>query len=175
MTEQKITKYFRLLLIILTLVLVGYLIWQNFSPIGSQVIIYGLQKNKFISPINPSTRIKPLACVNNECTQEMFNDPVYFDLLLARKFDSLKIKIYYKATEDIDIRIGMQTKEGWNYMIKNSDRISQDSGWDTAEYSFPLSVALVKQRHVNFLISAPGLKAHNSSIIIKQLTFDLSR
>lgn len=175
MTQETTIKFSRILFLSLSVVLIVYLIWQNFSPLGSQTIVFDLKNNKFISKLNPSTRINDPVCDESQCTQTMFEDPVYFDLLLARNFNSLKIDLTYQAKSPIDIRIGMQTKEGWNYTIKNKKSISKSNGWQTADYYFPLSAAWKNKRHVNFLISAPEIKDNDKEIIIKELKFELQR
>jgi len=131
--------------------------------------------NKFISDINPTARVTPPSCDNETCSQVMFGDPLYFDLLLARKFDLAKIKIYYSSDIDMDLRLGMQTKEGWNYMIKTPDKKDKNVNISIAEFSFPLSQALINKRHVSFIISAPETKAENKEITIYKMELDLKR
>ncbi|KKQ79810.1 MAG: hypothetical protein UT02_C0023G0006 [Parcubacteria group bacterium GW2011_GWC2_38_7] len=171
----QIIKSTRIILLILAGLLILYLIWQNFSPIGSQTIIFDLKDNKFISKLNPDARITEPECNESLCTQTIFGDPVYFDLLLARNFKSLNIELTYQSEESIDVRLGMQVKEGWNYMIKNKSSEVESNGSKTASYSFPLSSAWKNNRHINFLISIPELQSSDKKVIIRSLRFDLQR
>jgi len=155
--------------------LIMFLFWQNFSPLGKQSIEFDLTKNQFVSVLNPSTRIEPVHCENNICTQIMHEDPIYFELLLARKFDSLRVKLFYRATFETEIRIGMQTKKGWNYMLKSPNSTTEQGDWSVAEYSFPLDAALVEGRKVNFMISAPSTRTDDVQIIIHKIELELNR
>ncbi|KKR54662.1 MAG: hypothetical protein UT91_C0011G0027 [Parcubacteria group bacterium GW2011_GWA2_40_23] len=159
----------------LAVALVIFLLWKNYSPLGSQHIDFNLMPNIFVSEINPSARITAPFCEKDSCSQIMFGDPLYFDLLLARKFDLATIKIYYSSDVDIDLRLGMQTREGWNYMIKTPDKIDKLETLATAEFSFPLSQALVNKRRINFIISAPEIRTEDKEITIHKIEFDLKR
>ncbi len=152
-----------------------FLLWQNFSPLGSQHIEFNLSKNKYISNLNPNTRVTPVICQNKECVQTMYEDPLYFDLLMTRNFDLVKISLYFQGDQEIQIKMGMQTSEGWNYMLKEPTDIYQENNWQIAEYSFPLEAAYVKMRKINFIISAPGVKDLDKKVIIKKMSFDLYR
>ena len=174
--KNKSLIYFRYILLAIAGVLFIYLLWMNFSPLGEQTITYKFEKNPFTEGLRPSTRINEIECQKGiGCSQVVFSDPVYFDLLLPRKFQSVKLEVQYQDTSQKEVKAGIRVGDEWQYFEETLAPQGIDSQWTTGTAVLNLKTANIQANKATFVLSAKHIKDNAETIQINEINFYLSR
>lgn len=174
---QSIVKLLRYTFIVGAVLILVFITWKNFSPLGEQVIEYNFEtKTPFIQSILPLTRVEKIKCEKEiGCYQEIFNDPTYLEILMPRKFKTVTIQIQYQTDNDFPLKIGMQLYKNWGYDSKTSNIISEENGWLTSEVEFDLEKTYIEKRKASFAISMEPIKDNEETMRIRDMRFKFER
>lgn len=163
-----IINFAKWLFIALSAGLVIFLFWQNYSPAGEQTVDYDFTKNNFTAGLNPSTRVQKIVCDKIEgCSQEVFNDPTYIELIMPRRFQTADVKLTLDNPNNFDIYFGVKTGPGWQYALTKVDQ--------NGNAHLDLSGAYINKRIVEFVLSIPSLKDNQYSVKLKDIKFTFKK
>lgn len=169
-------KKIRYSLLLVSGILFIYLFWMNFSPIGEQTISYEFKENIFTEGLRPSTRVQEIECQKETgCTQKVFSDPVYFDLLMPRKFQSAKIELKYQDESEKEIKIGVRVGDEWQYFQETLVPQETMDGWTVGTASLDLKIANIQSNTATFMLSIPHIKDNAETINLKEIKLYLTR
>ncbi len=169
---KAIHKIIRIILIAIPILVFVWLLDKNFVFSGHLESVYNFEKNNpIISILKPAGRALGVERdESGDYSQAIIIDPVYFDLYLPTKFKKAKLIFTYKAPEKQKIKVGPQILgEGWNYYLLDLNCKERISGWCISALQFDLTRAFVKNRKLNFMISAPGLDKSGKEIVITEI------
>lgn len=156
------------LFISLAAAVVIFLFWKNYSPAGEQTVDYDFTKNNFTAGLNPSTRVQKIVCDKIEgCSQEVFNDPTYIELIMPRRFQTADIQLAMDNSNAFDVYLGVKTGPGWQYALSKIDQ--------SGNAHLDLSDAYINNRVAKFILSIPSLKDNQYSIRIKDIKFTFKK
>ena len=176
MNNNKLLKHIRSILLIAAGVLFVYLLWMNFSPLGEQTITYSFKESPFTAGLRPSTRIQKIECQKNiGRSQVISSDPIYFDLLLPRRFQSVKLEIQYQDPSQEEIKVGIRVGDEWQYFEETLIRHQTNSAWTTGTAVLNLKIANIQANKATFVLSAKHIKDNSETIKIREIKFLLSR
>jgi hypothetical protein len=176
MNNNKFLKYVRLVLLVTAGVLFVYLLWMNFSPLGEQTITYSFEESPFVEGLRPSTRIQDIECQKNiGCSQVIFSDPIYFDLLLPRRFQSVKLEVKYQDPSEEEIRVGVRVGDEWQYYEETLVTQQTDNTWTTGVATLNLKIATIQANKATFVLSTKHIKDNPETIKIEEIKFHLKR
>jgi hypothetical protein len=174
MNQNKTIKYLRIGLIGLSAILLLFLLWQNYSPLGEQTITYEFRSNPFTDGLRPSTRIEPIECLEN-CSQKAFDDPVYFDILLTRYWQSAHVEIKYQDSKQGELKAGIKIGNEWQYFEEILIPQTLADGSILGQADFNLKMANTQSNLLTFVLSARHIKDNASFIEIEQIQIILER
>lgn len=159
----------------LAVIVLIFLLWKNYSPLGQQVIIYDFAHGiPFTQGLTPSTRVQKIDCSQNYCSQEIFDDPTYLDLILPRKFEKLDIELIHQTTT-YKMGVGLKLGEPWQYEIQPLRMTSSASDWTISRAQLNLKNAFLHGRSISLLFSIPEIKNNQGRVGIKEIKFIFSR
>ena len=99
---MKYYKYIRIILIFIPIIILAVLFYKDFNPQGYLRIDYDFcRQSPFISKFSPHGRVLKIKKDRGECAQQMVIDPVYFDIRLPQKFDTARIKFWYRKDPEV--------------------------------------------------------------------------
>ncbi|NCF75489.1 MAG: hypothetical protein GWO87_03325 [Xanthomonadaceae bacterium] len=179
MSNFKIARQLiRIILILLPILAFVFLVDKNFALSGKIEAVYNFDKNNpIISILKPSGRaLKIEKNKNNDYSQSIIIDPVYFDLYLPTKFQKVKLIFIYQKPKNQIIKVGPQIfNDGWNYYLKELKSKKKIGNWEVAELDFNLNKVFLKDRKIKFMISAPGLDKSGQKIKITRIKAILTK
>jgi len=174
-------------LISLAAIIFGWLCWQDLTPSGVLTAENDFQKKSpQMSDLRPAVRVDPPASdAEGNHFQNVFIDPVYFDVQIPRLFRDAKVTIEYKNPDNHPfIQLGLKKNEGdWNYVFKLIERRGEnifnyrqgEGGWRTAEVVFGLDDSVMDKRTLHFMLSTPELDWDGHEIQIRKIAVLLER
>lgn len=119
--NKKLLTIYRIILIILALVFLGWLIDKNMVKEGELKITKDFCSDSlFISDLYPEERVGQVE--KNNCWQRIFVEPAYFKVNVPRTFERIQLKItYFNPDQDI-VQIGLMKKKehplDWRFTLK---------------------------------------------------------
>lgn len=154
-----------------------FLFWKNYSPLGQQTIVYNIgERSSFTAGLWPSTRVEKFTCVQpGGCSQKLFDNPVYINLLMPRPFQTLVVEMTYQNPDNVPVKLGIKSGPGWQFFEAPLETLGSSDEWQIAQSSFDLNRAYITQRQISLVVSAPQLKNRDHYLLIKQIKFILNR
>jgi hypothetical protein len=125
-----ILKIYRVVLIILALIFLGWLLNKNIVPQGQlQIETDFYDESNFISELYPKERVG--ADKDKEGGQIIFIEPAYFKVKVPRTFDRVKIKMVYQNKEQELLQMGLLKKRtdplDWRFSLKPLENQALDN------------------------------------------------
>lgn len=172
---MKYYKYIRLILILIPLIILAGLIYQDINPQGYLKLSYDFcQPTPFISEFSPHGRVLDVQENETGCTQAMVIDPVYFDLRLPQRFDEVRIKLWYQKDPSTPLQIGPAIDlDSWEWQLQDIHYLKTKDGWLFGQASYDLTELKLDRNRLRFLISSPGLDMGHGEIVFHRLELDL--
>jgi len=120
MTEAKIYKITKILLILIPIFVLGYLWEKDLVWSGEMVVEKDFaQSSPFILDFFPSERMSAVGRDANGYYQSITSEPVYFDLKVPRPFSRIKAEITYDNKDIPILNLGAQASPfDWEYQMK---------------------------------------------------------
>jgi len=181
---MKYYKIFKIILIIIPIFILVILFYKDFNPRGYLKVDYDFcREDPFVSKFSPQGRVLDIQKNRGECSQEMIIDPVYFDVRLPQKFNSARLKIWYKKNPQTLLKIGpAQNLSTWQWQLKDipdlgypksgmSSRTGID-GWQIGSANYDLSNIQLDKNNLRFIISSPGLDSSGEQIIFNKIEIE---
>ena len=111
---------FKLLHVVFAIALLGIVIsviYIDLDVDGTRVIEHSLgSEHVMVSGPNPELRVNNIKFFTKDPYWDVYIDPVYFDMVLPRRYDSVDVVLEYQADGVPFIQFGAQTSEdGWNF------------------------------------------------------------
>lgn len=174
---KKFHKTIRAILIIIPILIFIWILDKNCVFSNRLETIYRFNKNSpIISILKPAGRVlKVEKGDDNDYSQKMIIDPVYFDLYLpTTKFKNAEFIFIYQKPKDQIIKIGPQIfNDSWSYHLEELKCEKKENEWCIGKLNFDLSRAFIKNRKIKFMISAPNLDKSGEYIKISQINLIL--
>ncbi len=132
---RQILLIWRGILILVSVLLLVWLFWQNMVPTGILVLEY--KKGSATSPISdlhPDKRLIDLEEDGDD--QRFFVDPVYFDAKVPREFDTVTVDLTWQNQSQPIIELGARKIRGaWGFVLKPlHNKIIDDVDWPCQRY-----------------------------------------
>jgi hypothetical protein len=132
---RQILLIWRGILILVSVLLLVWLFWQNMVPTGILVLEY--KKGSATSPISdlhPDKRLIDLEEDGDD--QRFFVDPVYFDAKVPREFDTVTVDLTWQNQSQPIIELGARKIRGaWGFVLKPlQNKIIDDLDWPCQRY-----------------------------------------
>lgn len=162
----------RIAWLILLILLIGWLSWQAIVPSGKMSYQIDFKQQSYsIGRLLPADRV-----VEDNGFQRLIAEPVYFTLYTPRSFNKAVVTFTFANPPDL-VKFGVaHNKELWNYDFKTAYSKSINKlGLDkqvSATLEFDLTGAERINNKYTFMISAPGLDSHTSSLLIKNVQIE---
>lgn len=110
----------RMFFLTLSVVLVGYIVFNNLLPFGATVI-YVMGKDKDISALEPKDRVEETKW-NGENATVQKSDLIYFTTSVPFKFDTATVRMVFQNPDTTQtISAGYQNHANWHYNTKLFD------------------------------------------------------
>lgn len=157
--KLKSINFFGKIIILLVFIFFGSWIFiRNLVPDGLFKIDYDFTHNSWIAGLRPIERVLE--------KQKIISDPIYLDLKLPTRFDSVVAKIDYDNQTKGDFRVGVFTnKEKWQILFGN---------FKNNEVTFDLRGMSLEKNNIPFVLSAPKATETNP-VIIKRISFTATK
>jgi len=120
MTEAKIYKITKIILILIPIFVLGYLVKKDLVWSGEMVVEKDFgQSSPFILDFFPSERMSAVGKDAGGYYQSITSEPVYFDLKVPRPFSKIKAEITYDNKDVPVLKLGAQASPfDWEYQMK---------------------------------------------------------
>lgn len=186
-----IIKFIRYFLILFFVILIFWLFWQNYAPLGYFEAIQDFKTpQKFISDFYPKEKI-----YNNEIIEL----PIYFKVRSPQYFKKAHITIIYQNPSQIPLDLGIRNNLSSQQCINNKDLLFKtgckewglqkkeyknkslfeksilNEDWHEATLNFSLEdIPLIKQNY-EFMISASNETLLKNKIKVKKIKIILEK
>ncbi|MCX6785512.1 MAG: hypothetical protein NTZ18_01505 [Candidatus Komeilibacteria bacterium] len=125
-------KASRIIIILAPFVILGWLIKQDLALTGRLEFTYDFSHDSpVITDLFPAGRCSQIFQVKDkqEFFQQIFNEPVYFEVRMPQKFDTATVEITYQNIKQPLIQLGLATlgSQDWSYDFKPLENQSLDS------------------------------------------------
>ena len=150
------------------------LFYKDFNPRGYLKVDYDFcHPTPFISEFSPHGRVLDIQKNRGECTQKMVIDPVYFDVRLPQKFNSARLKLWYKKNSQTPLKIGpAQNLNAWQWQLKDIHYYTTRDNWQLGIADYNLKKIKMDSNVLRFLISSPGLDSNGKEIIFNKIQIE---
>ncbi|MEA2065172.1 MAG: hypothetical protein U9O66_02650 [Patescibacteria group bacterium] len=173
----KINKIIRVILIAIPILTFIWLLDKNCFFSDSLKVVYKFDKNSpVISILKPAGRVLKIEQdKSGDYWQKMIIDPVYFSLYLpTTKFKNAEFIFVFQKPENQIIKIGPQIfNDSWGYYLEELKCEKTEGEWCIGKLNFDLSKTYIKDRKINFMISAPNLDKSGEFVKISQINLKL--
>lgn len=183
-----LVRIIKIAVIISPCVLVGWLLWKNFVPLGEMSVVYRFERTPWISALRPGHRVSEIREENGVKIQSLTDDPVYFDISFPITFEKVIIEVDYKNPLSQPFKIGAFTsKKDWKFALKDfqvsqrapltglSRGILDDGGWQTGIAEFDLSGLDKGGRRITMILSLPEIRKKGGEIVIKEIRIKMTK
>lgn len=133
----KYLKYWRLLLFLIGISVVGWILYQYYAPDGTLVLEYDfVQKPTLISEFFPVGRAldREMNTSNDEHYQRIVSEPVYFSVDLPSAYPEVEVSIEYQNPHQQIVQLGLQLDDDdttWNFDFKTlENQFIDNSSWN---------------------------------------------
>jgi len=167
-------KYFRIILILIPVAILGVLIYKDFNPRGYLKATYNFcYEDPFITKFSPHGRVLEIQQNNNVCTQQMVIDPVYFDVRLPQKFTAARLKIWYQKDSSTELKIGPAIDlVNWQWQLKDITYMQTVNNWQLGVADYDLTYLKMDKNNLRWLISSPNLDTNQQHIIFDKIEIE---
>ena len=171
-------KYIRFILIVIPIIFLGYLLYQDFSPSGRLVVDYDFcSLNPFVSVWSPHGRVLDIEKIKIDeskyCQQKMVIDPVYFDVRLPQNFTTARLTVWYQKSSEIKLQIGPAVDlSAWQWRLKDINYARAEGSWQVGIVEYDLVGSKLENNRLHFLVSSPGLDTSGQEIIFRKIEIE---
>lgn len=174
---DKIIKIFRYVFIFFAIIVIFWLFYKDFVPMGKLEIKNDFRKKSvLISDLYPKNRIKKIEQEADDYQQVMRIDPIYFDVAIPRFFKTASVIIKYQNPSQNLFQIGLKdVKSDWNFSFKtledkeNNIAPYEAEGWKIAQADFELGPWFINNNKLYFILSSPMLYDREEEIKISEI------
>lgn len=151
---------------------------NDLNPSGELSVSYNFCKpSPYISALSPLGRVLNIDKKEGYCVQRMVIDPVYVDVRLPQRYDTVAMVLVYQNPDGVSLRAGPWTSTAeWQWDLKPFEKIEEgEIGWHTAVTMFDILNAPMERRRLRFMLSAPGLSESGKEVVIRELRFTFKK
>ena len=117
---KKVLTIAKVIVVLIPIVLLGWVLNKQFSPLGKLVIKKNFNKESpFISDLYPRIRVSNIEKDGKEHYQTIKDDAVYFDLELPRWYSQATLDIKFQSYNPIFEIRGRKDKDQWTFVEKS--------------------------------------------------------
>lgn len=126
--QSRFTKTIALLITIaIPVVLIGWLLEQNYALSGTRTLSYDFSKeNTSISSLEPWQRLEPITKTGNDYSQKLKDETVYFNTQRDISFETVTVEVFYRAANVPLLNVGMRIndKDGYKKLPLSSELLN---------------------------------------------------
>lgn len=129
---KKIRIKIRIVLIIISVLILGWVVDRNFVLTKPLEIVYDFsQDNAFISFLKPESRVSEIKEADGEFYQTMTSEPAYFELNLPLSFfKTAEIILDYDNLNQEVVELGLEIGEGNYYLKPLENKVLDNLDWN---------------------------------------------
>ncbi len=152
---------FKMFIILLVIILIGFLLFQNFQPTGAVVLDV---KESDSLELTPKERVVEINSVT-----ELVNNLVYFNSIVPQRTKEAKVRVWFKDNfpELSTFSIGARNKKEWSYKYKKVFEKTYDNAYTPENLPEIAFGSLVYNPFKLALDRESKLKLNESNIVIK--------
>lgn len=170
---------FRVVLVSLPLVVLGWLVSCDLVPSGHLVATTDFsQFSPYIFPLSPTDRLLDHRSRGSaEQPVVAIDDPLYFDVRLPRTFDTLTLALEYRAPAEQPVRLAVfQNKDTWTFDAKDFDTVEPlPDGWQRGTVTFSLTDKRFVFNKYQAMLSLPGIRGSGRQVAVRRLSVTATR
>ncbi|MFA5358881.1 MAG: hypothetical protein WC310_03625 [Patescibacteria group bacterium] len=165
-------KVFKIILILVPVIFFIFLVCQDLVVSGRLEAAYNFSEpSPFVMPLAPKARISEVKKESSDYYQTMFDDPIYFDVRLPRKFSTITFWAKFRPTAGQTVRLAaFNNKDQWNFEAKDFFQVEDlGDGWYLGSVDFDMSAKRFAFQKYQFMVSLPGIRGSGRTVDISEI------